>query len=381
MRGRWVPAVALALVVLVALVIISRVTPEHAAAARRSGPGSTDGARSALNPDPAPLADDSAPPPLPGDSVIAPPPDQFDGPAATAAPPAALARGRFGNVVPSGGTWAVMIGINNYPGNGHDLRSAVADAADVNEALSRMGVPGDHRLLVTDGQAKASTVRLAADWLVAHAAPDAVAVFFYAGHVRKLSGTTEAVIAADGGTVTDADLAAHLRPLRATRSWIGIAACYGGGFTELLGPGRVLSAAAPADKLAYENAAFGRSYMVQFMVREAMIDERAPASVQDAFAYARDAIAHDYPGREPVQFDDGSGALTLRPPAAGPPPPARPGPTSSRSAPQSSGSPQPNTGSSNPGAGGGGASGGGSGGTSGQPANCQNVTLGVIRCS
>jgi hypothetical protein len=306
-----------------------------------------------------------------GDTAIEPPPDSFDGPAEPAAPPADLAGS--GRVVASGGTWAVMIGINNYPGSRHDLRSAVADANDVNEALARMGVPGDHRLLVRDGQASGSVVGRAADWLVAHAGPDAVAVFFYAGHVRKLSSGTEAIVAADGGVVTDAQLASRLRPLQARRAWIGLASCYGGGFTELLGPGRVLSAAAGANSLAYENASFGRSYMVQFMVREAMIDNRAPGSVQDSFNYARAEISRQYPGREPVEIDQAGAPLSLRPVGAGPAPAPKPKPASGAAASSQPSQPapqQPPPQSPPPG-----------GGSGGAANNCKVLTLGVVRCS
>jgi hypothetical protein len=305
------------------------------------------------------------------------PPDHFDGAPSVAPPPAALS-GRFADVVPSGGTWAVTIGINNYPGSSHDLRSAVADADDVDLALSQMGVSADHRLSVRDGQATPGVITMAADWLVAHAAPDAVAVFFYAGHVRKLTGSTEAVIAADGGVVTDADLGAHLRPLRAQRAWIGMAACYGAGFTELLAPGRVLTGAAGANSLAYENPTFGRSYMVEFMVRQAMIEDRAPGSVQDAFNYAKAAISAQYPGREPVEVDDGPGPLSLRPPGAGPPPPAQPAPSSAGSSQGRAGapsspppnSPPPSSPPSSP-------------PTTAAPSpgsNCKSLSLGVVTC-
>jgi len=299
-----------------------------------------------------------------GDVPIAPPPEAFDEPPAVQPPPPALKRTRFGNVTPSGGTWAVMIGVNDYPGTRHDLRSAVADAADVNEALARMGVPGDHRLVISNGQATAATIKLAAEWLVAHAGEDAVAVFFYAGHVRKLSSKTEAILAADGKLVHDVDLAAALRPLKAKRAWIAIAACYSGGFTETLAPGRVLTAASNANSLAYENTSFGRSYLVQYMVREAMIDNRAPASVQTSFDYANAAIARDYPGREPVQFDHGAGPLSLRPPAAGPAPAPQPKPTSSNGpAPQQQPAPPPSQPSSPP-----------------PPKDCKGVQLGGIKC-
>ncbi len=248
----------------------------------------------------------------PGDLAIAPPPDEFDAPPPPPVPPPEpLRRGAFDDVVPAGGVWAVVIGINDYPGTRHDLRSAVADADDVDRALAQFGVAASRRLVLRDREATARSIRLAAQWLVAHAGPDATAVFFFAGHVRKLAAETEAMVGADGQLVTDAELADALRPLQAARAWIVIAACYGGGFTEVLAPGRVLTAAADADSLAYENSYFGRSYLVQYMVREAMIERRAPGSVQRAFAYAEAALGRDYPHRVPVQIDHGHGELVL----------------------------------------------------------------------
>jgi len=307
------------------------------------------------------------PAPAAGEVAVAPAPEKFDAPPPPPArPPAQLRRSQFDGVQPSGGTWAVMIGINDYPGTRYDLRSAVADVEDVNEALGRMGVPGGNRLLIRDGQATAGTIRAAADWLRAHAGPDAVAVFFYAGHVRKVGGDTEAMVGSDGATVTDRELAQILDGMQARRAWIGMAACYGGGFTEVLKPGRILTAAASADDLAYENERLGRSYLVEYMVRRAMIQNKASASVEAAFAWARAEIARDYPQRVPVQFDHDPGELDLRPPKpSGSPPP--PPPPSGGSAPSGSG---------------------GSGGPSPdatQPApkpddGCAQITIGVVRC-
>ena len=295
------------------------------------------------------------------DAPIAPPPEDMEGPAAVAPPPALLNTRSTGT---AGGTWAVIIGVNDYPGTRYDLRSAVNDADDMNRALANMGVPGDHRLLLTDGQVTQRTIRAAVDWLVARAGPDAVAVFFFAGHVRKLASTTEAMIGADGRPVSDAELGSSLRRLAARRAWIGIAACYGGGFTEVLAPGRVLTGAAGANEPAYENSAFARSYMVEFMVRQAMIEGRAPETVQSAFAYARDAIAQQYPNRQPVQLDHSGGPLDLRPP--GVPTPAR------RSAPKTASTPPttaaPKSGSS-------GSSGSGSGDDDEEERPCTPIPL------
>src|SRR5207302_9853673 len=168
-----------------------------------------------------------------------------------------------------------------------------------------------------DGQATSGTIVRAEDWLVAHAAPDAVAVFFYAGHARKLGPSSESILGADGNLVSDATLAAHLRNLRAQRTWIAMAACFGGGFTEMLGPGRVLTAAADANSLAYDNIRFGRSYMAEYMIRQGLALGRAWDSVQSAYGYAVSALQRDYPNRLPVEIDgDGAGPIDLTPPGA-----------------------------------------------------------------
>lgn len=285
------------------------------------------------------------------DSVILPPPDDFGAPAdAPAAPPAKL---RVGNVVPSGGTWAVVIGVNDYPGARYDLDAAVNDADAVVTALSGMGVPSGNILALRDRQVNSGTIAMATDWLVAHAAPDAVAVFFYAGHVRKVGSGRESMVGSNGTLFSDAELAAKLTRLQARRAWIAIAGCYGGGFTEVLAPGRVLTGASPANKLTYENTALGNSYMVEYMVQRAMTDQKAPTSVQASFNWARDQLARDYPDRLPVQFDRGSGLLDLRPLSAGPRPPAKAAPAPS---------------------GGSGGSGGGSGGGSSSPTGGSPLT-------
>ena len=288
----------------------------------------------------------------PATAAVAPTPPPPEGLVAEPAPAPAPPKQLRQDAAPArqGGTWAVLVGIDDYPGTAYDLKSAVADAAEVDGALGRLGVPGENRLVLRNGQATAGNIRAALDWLVGHAGPDAVAVFFYAGHVRKVGSNqsdTEAMVTADNSTVTDATLAQSLKRLVATRAWIAVAACYGGGFTEVAAPGRVLTAAAPADELAYENQDFGRSYLVEYMVRRAIVQQKAAASVQTAFDYARSNIAKDYPSRAPVQFDWGTAPLDLRPgppPASSPPPP----PPSSKPPAKGGGTPSPGTQPSTP---------------------------------
>ena len=148
--------------------------------------------------------------------------------------------------------------------------------------------------------------------------------------MRQISGDVdrdgeavdEAIVGADGDHVLDGDVADILGSLEARSTWLGIAACYGSGFDDALAPGRVVTAAAAEEDLAYENSALGHSYLVEYMVRRAMLQAKAPGSVQEAFAWARGQIARDYPNRQPVIVDRAKGPVVLgvRP---GPPEPAR----------------------------------------------------------
>jgi hypothetical protein len=220
-----------------------------------------------------------------------------------------------------------VVGIDDYPGTDADLRAAVADARDVDSALAGYGVPASHRMLLLDKQATADNVRAALGWMVGRASPDSTAVFFYSGHVRQVAGDPdhdgeaidEAIVAADGDNVYDGQVADILRGLEARSAWIGIAACYGAGFDDALAPGRILTAAAGENDVAYENSSLGHSYLVEYMVRRAMLQGKAPGSVQDAFTWARAQIARDYPNRQPAILDRSRGPMVLGRATAAPP--------------------------------------------------------------
>jgi len=214
-------------------------------------------------------------------------------------------------------TWAVMIGINRYPRGDHDLRTAAADARDVDDALAGYGVAPDHRLLLLDRDATAPNIRGALGWLTARAAPQDTAVVFFAGHAahvggaRRTAGPEVALIAADDRPVPQSQLAGLLAPLRARSAWLAMAACYGAEFDGLLAPGRLLTAAAGRGQLAYENDGLPHSYLVEYMVQRAMIEGDAARSVEDSFQWARAQIARRYPGREPTMIDDRAAPLVL----------------------------------------------------------------------
>jgi hypothetical protein len=334
--------------------LVATASPFAALSARLRWAGATAGPPEAAAPSfelaAAPAAAVVAPRPRRETAIVPPPPDGFG--THHVSTPAQLPPTRYGDVVPSGGTWALLIGVNDYPGVRYDLRSAVNDMQDVDEALRRRGVTGDRRMVLRDGQATAGVIRAGLDWLGAHAGEDATVVLFYAGHVQRLGGGTEAMVGADGELVTDAEVAALLDRSPAKRAWIGIAACYAAGFTEVVRPGRVLTAAAPANSLAFENDSFGRSYLVEYMVRRAMLGAGI-TTVEAAFDWATAELRREHPDRVPVQFDELPGDLDL----TVPPPGSDPAPGSAGgSAPPSS--PPPS-----------------------QPDGCADLTAGVVRCT
>jgi hypothetical protein len=208
--------------------------------------------------------------------------------------------------------WVVSIGIDDYPGDRHDLRAADDDAVAVSDTFTNLGVPADHVYEILNGSATVDGILAAADWLVAHAGPADTAVFFYAGHVRQIGPGTEAIVAADGRWVSDWYLASRFVGLRSADAWFAIAGCFGGGFTELLAPGRILTGASPAGQLAYENAAFGRSYMVEYLFVRAINGRGADElTVQAAVEWANDRLAEENPDRMLFQEDDAGHAVSL----------------------------------------------------------------------
>jgi hypothetical protein len=310
------------------------------------GPGSTPGEMrvgAAATAPPVPSAP-GPPPPLvvAAPDREAPPVVRLDGlsdvpPSTTPPAPTSSTSVAAATISPAPGrrrTFALVVAVDDYPGAGSDLEYSVGDAQDVLALLDQMGVAPEQRQVLLDRAATRVTVLGALDRLAAEAGPDDLAVLFFAGHVRKLSHTTEAFVAADGALVRDREVADHLAPLRAP-AWIIFATCYGGGFTETLAPGRVLTAASDASSLAYESRTFHRSYLVEYLIHRALLDHAADGTVEAAFAWAERQLRREHPERAPVQWDlypgdlrlDGVPADAPAPEAPVAPPPAPPSTT------------------------------------------------------
>ncbi|MGI8983020.1 MAG: caspase family protein [Acidimicrobiales bacterium] len=321
---RWTTALLTAVTLLLASVTIFvrlDLMPRTAATA-----GSAQRALPVVAPPPGvtpqPAPPNAAETAAPGAEVAIVPPGELVGELAEPSlPPPEFVPSRSGGG--AGEVFALVIGIDDYPGSKSDLRSAVADADTIDAALHNFGVPAGNRVVLRDGQARLGNVTTAIRSLVAQGGRGSTLVFAYAGHVRKLDQDTEQLVLADGATMTDVELAGLLAPALDKRMWLLLATCYAGGFTEAMAPGRILTGAADANHLAYESSALNASYLVHHMVRQAWLEGASGPSVQDAYAHAFRSLRQN-PRRRPYQLDWAGGPLLLGPGGAGAPAPAQP---------------------------------------------------------
>lgn len=226
------------------------------------------------------------------------------------------------------GVWALVVGVDNYPSPSPDLRAGVTDALDMDAALAKLAVPDAQRRVLLEADATRDAVLAGFDWLAANAGPQATVVLFFSGHVRQVAGDPDAdgedvdegMVFSDGALIFDGELRTILERVVARRMWLNIAGCYAGGFDDAMAPGRVLTAASPEGVLAYENDRMRRTYLVEYMVRRAMIEGAAAGSVQEAFGWAVEALRRDYPSRLPVIFDQLGEPLVIGPAATAPRP-------------------------------------------------------------
>jgi hypothetical protein len=223
------------------------------------------------------------------------------------------ARATAAPVAGKGKRTALLIGINHAAG-GSPLYGAVQDAKNAYEALLGYGFGADDITLLIEGQATKARILAELRSLAARTSTDGVAVFSFAGHTGR-SGGVNSFRAVDGQRVSAPELGSLLGAVRAPM-WIAMPTCYSGGYAVpgIVGPNRIATFASPANEVSYEVGSRG-SYLIHYMVRQGMIEKKAPGSIEDAFEYARKTIQDINPNRVPLISDGITGELDLTAPA------------------------------------------------------------------
>lgn len=200
---------------------------------------------------------------------------------------------------------ALIAGINHTPG-APSLNAAVQDAKTIRSALTAYGFPARSTTMLLDGEATRGAVLAGIAGLAERLGPEDRAVVAFAGHTRRKDGENY-LLTGDGHAISASELARAVGRIRAP-TWVALPTCYAAGFDlpGIVGPNRIATFGARADEYTYETTRYGHSFMVQYMVREAMLGGRASGSVQEAFAYAERELQDRY-GRFVPVMEDGIG--------------------------------------------------------------------------
>ncbi len=204
---------------------------------------------------------------------------------------------------------ALVIGIDRAPG-ALPLEGSVTDARTVTRALKLYGFERRSIRLLLDGAATGAAVRGGLAWLARTVDRDGVAVVAIATHTRR-TGSRNRLVLGDGSFLDAHELARRVGAIPA-RTWTLLPTCYAAGYglPGVTGPGRLATFASTAKREAYQIGAAG-SHLVIHMVRRAMVEGRAPRSVESAFRFAERTLKRFEPDRAPLLSDGIGGDLVL----------------------------------------------------------------------
>jgi hypothetical protein len=196
---------------------------------------------------------------------------------------------------------ALIIGINQA-GDGAPLFGSITDARNVETALGLYGFAPKDVSMLLEGEATREAILHELDKLADRTAPDGIAVFAVATHTRIRGGVNE-ILTADGLQVSAHELAERLGRVQAN-TLVLLPTCYAAGYdlAGITGPRRLAIFASRARERGYQQGEAG-SYLVQYVVREAMVKGHAPDTVQESFRYAEERLRIEYPNRVPIMSD------------------------------------------------------------------------------
>ena len=147
--------------------------------------------------------------------------------------------------------WAVLVGINNYPGSLGDLPYSINEILSFKTTLLAGGNwEESHIRVVTDEDATRDGIFDALQWLVSNEDTNDVSVFFYAGHGGQ--GSSNEYLSVYNSSIYDYELDEKLDDLEGCIVVI-LDCCHAGGFIEDIGErGRVVLSACRKDNLTYQ---------------------------------------------------------------------------------------------------------------------------------
>lgn len=153
------------------------------------------------------------------------------------------------------GKYALLVGIDDYPGTGNDLRGPVEDARIMERVLTqRFGFAPENVLTLNDDEATRENIANGILQHLGQAGPDGVAVFFYSGHGMQvgqnigLTGALDPEPAGEGDealyiygydeestALLDEEIGYLIETIGAGRTLVAVDACFSGEITRASG--------------------------------------------------------------------------------------------------------------------------------------------------
>jgi metacaspase-1 len=230
------------------------------------------------------------------------------GPASRGGKPApTAATGTLGAPV-TGTKYAVVVGIEDYPGTANDLQYTVDDADEMSSVLkTKYGFPAGNVTELTNTGATKTTIYNAITSLIDITGENDEVVFFFSGHGAKgraadgdRNNTDQAIVVQEAGSfayIWDGELVSWFSGFNSgTRIVFIFDSCLSGGMAVLQGPNRIVNMACTATGLSYEGATWGGGhgqftyYFAEEGMEKALADVKLPngkVTVEEAFDYAK----------------------------------------------------------------------------------------------
>jgi len=204
-----------------------------------------------------------------------------------------------------GNKYAVVVGINDYPGTGSDLLYTVADADEMSLVLTTYGFSANNVNELTDAAATKTAIYKAINNIKTKAKLGDEVVFFFSGHGAKgkaddydTNNVDQAIVVQENGRfafIWDGELVQWFTGFETNRIIFIFDSCLAGGMSVLKASGRVVNMASTINGMSLEGAAWGGGhgqftyYFAEEGMQMALADVQPPdkkVTVEEAFDYA-----------------------------------------------------------------------------------------------
>ena len=204
-----------------------------------------------------------------------------------------------------GNKYAVVVGINDYPGTGSDLLYTVADADEMSLVLTTYGFSANNVNELTDAAATRTAIYDAINNIKTKAKLGDEVVFFFSGHGAKgkaddydTNNVDQAIVVQENGRfafIWDGELVQWFTGFETNRIIFIFDSCLAGGMSVLKASGRVVNMASTINGMSLEGAAWGGGhgqftyYFAEEGMQMALADVQPPdkkVTVEEAFDYA-----------------------------------------------------------------------------------------------